>query len=92
MIREEVYHGLAKTLTVADDARTIFCIQPFASVNRDNGQQLGTLLARVMSDPKNAMLILTADAFVFGFRNQLDANQDPVLAVPKAPLQQSSPA
>jgi hypothetical protein len=59
-------------MAIADDPAIVFCVQPFASVQRDGGEKLGKLLARMMVDPDHALLVATGTAFVFAFsRDQL---------------------
>jgi len=71
-MREEVQQRLAMAMAIADDPAIVFCVQPFTSVERDGGEKLGRLLARVMGDPDHAMLVATGTAFVFAFsRDQL---------------------
>jgi predicted ABC-type transport system involved in lysophospholipase L1 biosynthesis ATPase subunit len=74
-MREEVQQRLAMALAAAGDPATVFCVQPFTSVERDGGEQLGTLLARVMRDPDHALLVATEKAFVFAFRDQLGRSE-----------------
>lgn len=54
-------------MAIADDPAIVFCIQPFTSVERDGGEKLGKLLARVTGDPDHALLVATGTAFVFAF-------------------------
>jgi len=54
-------------MAIADDPAIVFCVQPFTSVERDGGEKLGKLLARVMGDPDHALLVATGTAFVFAF-------------------------
>lgn len=66
-MREEIQQRLMMALALAEDPATVFCIQPFTSVNSDGGEKLGQLLARVMGDPDHALLVATGTAFVFAF-------------------------
>lgn len=74
-MREEVQRRLAVAMAVAGDPATVFCVQPFASVERDGGEHLGTLLARVMGDPDRALIVVTKKAIVFAFRDQLGRSE-----------------
>jgi ABC-type lipoprotein export system ATPase subunit len=91
MTRKEVYQTLARALAGTRNPRTVFCIQPFATVKRDHGRQLGTMLARLMTDTNNAFLISTSDAFIFAFGNKLGANERQAPFEREADLQESSP-
>lgn len=71
MIREEVRQRLALAPAAANDAATVFCVQPFTSVERDGGKNLGRLLTRVMRDPEHALVLATGTAFVFAFVHEL---------------------
>ena len=65
MMREEVQQRLATALATVNNPATVFCVQPFASVERDGGKNLGRLLSRVMRDPDHALVVATETAFVF---------------------------
>jgi ABC-type lipoprotein export system ATPase subunit len=67
MMREEVQQRLAVALAAVNDPATVFCVQPFTSVARDGGENVGRLLARVMRDPDHALVVATGTAFVFAF-------------------------
>jgi len=67
MVREEVQQRLATALATVNNPATVFCVQPFTSVARDGGENLGSLLARVMRDPDHALVVATGTAFVFAF-------------------------
>jgi ABC-type lipoprotein export system ATPase subunit len=71
MIREELQQRLAVALAAVNDPATVICVQPFTSVERDSGKNLGRLLTRVMRDPDHALVVATGTAFVFAFVNQL---------------------
>ena len=71
VIREGAQQRLALALAAANDPATVFCVQPFTSVECDGGKNLGRLLTRVMRDPDHALVIATGTAFVFAFVNQL---------------------
>jgi len=71
MIREEVQQRLAMAAASVNDPATVFCVQPFTSVERDGGKNLGRLLTRAMRDPDHALVVATRTAFVFAFVNQL---------------------
>jgi hypothetical protein len=71
LTREAVRQRLDMALGVTDDPSTVFCVQPFSSVQRDGGELLGGLLARMMGDPAHSLLVATDKAFVFGFGDQL---------------------
>jgi hypothetical protein len=77
--REEVQQRLAMILAIADDPATVFCVQPFTSVERDGGKHLGRLLARVMGDPDRGLLVATKKAFVFAFKDQLEQSKSNAL-------------
>ena len=66
-MRRKVQQRLSMALAMANDPATVFCVQPFASVERDGGEHLGRLLARVMGDPDRALCVATDTAFVFAF-------------------------
>ena len=68
--REEMQERLDRARAVTEDPAAVLCIEPFAAVERDGGAHLGTLLSRVMADPKRALLVTTEDAFVFAFGDQ----------------------
>ncbi len=70
MMREEVQQRLAAALATVNNPTTVFCVQPFTSVARDGGENLGRLLARVMRDPDHALVVATGTAFVFAFVNE----------------------
>ena len=76
LIREEIQQRLALALAAANDAATVFCVQPFASVERDGGKNLGRLLTRVMRDPDHALVLATGTAFVFAFVHELAQGQN----------------
>jgi hypothetical protein len=77
MRRKEPQDHVARSLTVTDDPTSVFCIEPFAAIDRDNGERLGHLLARLIRDPNRAFLVTTTNAFVFAFANQLaDGGRD----------------
>lgn len=65
MVREEVQQRLAMALAAVNDPAAVFCVQPFTSVERDGGKNLGRLLSRVMRDPDHALVVATGTAFVF---------------------------
>ena len=69
-MREEIQQRLELARAVADDPAAVFCIQPFTSVGLDGGERLGKFLARVMADPDNSLVVATATAFVFAFKDQ----------------------
>jgi hypothetical protein len=71
-MREEIERRLAAAHVVAGDPSTVFCVQPFELLERDGGERLGRLLARVMADPDQALIVATKSAFVFAFGNQLE--------------------
>ena len=71
MMREEVQQRLAMALATVNNPATVFCVQPFTSVARDGGENLGRLLASVMRDPDHALVVATGTAFVFAFVNEL---------------------
>ncbi len=70
-MREEVQQRLAMAMAIADDPAIVFCVHPFTSVERDGGEKLGNLLARVMGDPDHSLLVVTGTAFVFAFSRDL---------------------
>jgi len=71
MVREEAQQRLAMALATVNNPATVFCVQPFTSVARDGGENLGRLLASVMRDPDHALVVATGTAFVFAFVNEL---------------------
>jgi hypothetical protein len=75
-MRYELQQSLATALMIAEDPETIFCVQSFASVEREGTDRLGDLLARVMADPKNSFVLTTEGAFVFAFGNRLGRNNN----------------
>lgn len=83
-MRKEVEQNLARALAIAEDPATVFCVQPFASLENDGGDHLGRLLARVINDPARALLVATDNAFVFAFGDQLAGNQAPLAEEPKS--------
>jgi ABC-type lipoprotein export system ATPase subunit len=70
MLRDEIQEHCAKAIKVAENPAVVLCIEPFSSVERDGGERLGKLLARLMDDPDHALLVATGDAFVFAFGDQ----------------------
>ena len=64
-----------RLLAIAEDPSTVFCVQPFDSIQKDGAVQLGKLLTRVMNDPNNALLVATDKAFVFAFGNKNDESR-----------------
>ncbi len=74
-MRKEVQQRLARGLELADDPATVFCVHPFTSVERDGGEQLGKLLARVIGDPDHSLVVATEKAFVFAFQDQLGRSE-----------------
>lgn len=70
-MREETQRRLEMARTMADDPAALFCVEPFTLVERNGGECLGKLLARVMGDPDRALLIATETAFVFAFKDQV---------------------
>jgi hypothetical protein len=75
IMREKVRQRLEMALGVTEDPATVFCVQPFSSVEHDGGELLGTLLARMMGDPNHSLLVVTEKAFVFGFGDQLGRSE-----------------
>ncbi len=84
-MRKEIQQRLAMASAIAKNPATVFCVQPFASVEDDGGEHLGKLLARMMSNPDRAVLVATDNSFVFAFGDQLEGDQ-------KAPAQGSKQA
>jgi len=70
-MRDEIQQRLSMARAVADDPSTLFCAEPFAAAERDGGERLGTLLARVMASPDHALIVATGKAFVFAFGDQV---------------------
>ncbi len=77
-MREEIQRRLEINQAIADDPATVFCVQPFTTVERDGGAQLGKLLARVMASPDHALLVATRTAFVFAFTDQLGREENSI--------------
>jgi len=75
MVREEVQQRLAVALAAVNDPASVFCVQPFTSVERDGGKNLGRLLTRVMRDPDHALVVATETAFVFAFVIELERGE-----------------
>jgi len=71
MIRKDVQQRLVNAITTADDTGAVFCIEPFSSVERDGGDNLGRLLARLIRDPDHTFVVATTNAFVFAFGGEL---------------------
>lgn len=67
MTREEVQGQLEKAMALANDPSTVFCVEPFDSVQDESGPRLSNLLAKVASDPARSLMVVTGEAFVFGF-------------------------
>lgn len=91
MLSKDVQQRIAMGLAIAGDPATVYCIQPFASVNADGGEHLGRLLARVMSEPDHSLLVATGDAFIFAFGRHTRPDQHPQrdnkTSTPHAPMQ-----
>lgn len=58
-------------MNTTEDPATVFCIEKYDAVEEDGGVRLGRLLARLIRDPDHAVVIATANAFVFAFGEQL---------------------
>jgi len=76
MNRIEIQERLAKAMTAAEDPAAVFCIEPLASVERDGGERLGRLMSRLIREPDRGFLVATTNAFIFGFNDRLDGNDD----------------
>lgn len=91
MLSKDVQQRIAIGLAIAGDPATVYCIQSFASVNADGGEQLGKLLAKVMSEPDHSLLVATANAFIFAFGSHTRPDQHPQpdngTSAPHAPMQ-----
>lgn len=72
-MREAIQRSLETSRDISEGPATVFCVQPFTSVERDNGERLGRLLARVMAD--HSLLVATAPAFVSAFNEHSNLEQ-----------------
>ncbi len=89
MNRTEIQERLAKAMMTAENPAAVFCIEPLASVARDGGERLGRSMSRLTRDPDRAFVIATTNAFIFGFDDQLDRNEDCSIEKPEQALVQS---
>ncbi len=70
-VRSQIRKCLNNAISLAENPATVFCIEPFNSVDEDGGGRLGRLLARAMRKPDRTALVVAERAFVFVFAEQL---------------------
>ncbi len=73
-VRIQICRCLSNAISLAQDPATLFCIEPFNSVDEDGGGRLGRLLARAMRNPDRTALVVAEHAFVFAFADHLGRN------------------
>jgi ABC-type lipoprotein export system ATPase subunit len=77
MNRTEIRERLAKAMITAEDPGVVFCVEPIGAAERDGGDRLGRLLARLINDPDRGFVVATTNAFIFAFAGQRDRHETP---------------
>jgi ABC-type lipoprotein export system ATPase subunit len=74
-MRKQIKERLALSESIVTNPNTVFCVETFKSLENENGERLGKLLARVMNNPDGSMLVATRDAFVFAFADKISGDE-----------------
>jgi ABC-type lipoprotein export system ATPase subunit len=70
-MRNEIQDRLVLAQSVAADPATIFCVEPFNSLDGEGSERMGKLLTRVIRNPDRALVVATRDSLVFAFADQI---------------------
>ena len=77
MNRTEIRKRLAKAMITVEDPGVVFCVEPIGAAERDGGERLGRLLARLINDPDRGFIVVNSNAFIFAFAGQRDRDESP---------------